>query len=762
MKENEDIIEKKLEYIGLDLNNLPDFLKQYEPLNFRPLKSYDDIIYKVYRYIDIDNIEILITPTDRLTELQEKYKLAAPIGAYLDSESEENIEKFTTFLKMVSNMDEEKIEAIEEEQNLLKEQIPYRVKYTNHYVWQIYYSDAKKKYFMLVPTNEQDNNALFYLLKKKIANQEKNEKEVIFAPITHLEYSGKFLTKAKISDIENYLWYFTKEWPSVYEVYNRDNIMNLHIIGTTEVYEKTKSQYRIIIDSKEKAIKFYKLLKAMFILATGVPDVYQFTCKIEEDGSIGFYQHQTKLEYENLSQFINTEFNNKKEKINQELSEKRKLEKRLKRFNSLVEELTKDYLSRQKQIATFLECKKTFFGRVKYFFKKKKDNPASDKKEILKEKEDKQETEEINNIYDEKQQYTIEDLINICMNLQNKEKENTNLNLDIKAIETKKDVLTKKIENADMYIKEIESHKKSIFEFWKYTSKDEVQTLHEGEEKEEKKEKIGKYFNYETDLEDLGKTIDEIQRRKLSKNETDAILAVQFAPKSIAELEKEKNDEKYVINENIIQKELEALKKEYEANLEYINIKDIDLFGALSEDKTQVKMINNQNHREIEKDKFKILNINLETTLEDYIDTIKHYVGLIAEASNKITIPYNMSVYKISNKKKLEGIEIFNINPKNELQKIEEIKKDKVILCRINMKENMPMLFYSNIIFYDNFNQTLPIGIDLSSEVLLNLRKIKLNDSKEESFYINYLIDEFKIQTVQIQVYEYIASLEEK
>lgn len=759
--ENDEMIEKKLEYIGLDLEKIPKFLTEYEPLNFRPLKSYDDVIYKVYQYIDIKKIEILITPTDRLTELKEKYKLARPICTYLDSKNEENIERFATFLEILSTMSKQRIEQIEEEQEKLKEKIPYVVKYPNHYIWQIYYSDYAQKYFMLVPTNEQDNNALFYLLKKQIEARKSRKKEVIFAPITHLDYSGQFLTKAEIEDIENYLWYFTKEWASVYEVYDIKNKMSIRIVGKTPVYEKIKSDYCIILNSKEEAITFYKLLKAMFILATGASEEYKFTSKIAEDGTLGFYYKEKKVVYEELSEFINNEYQDKIERIKKAISETTKLRRRLKRFNNLVEELTQEYLAKQRQIATFLECKKTFFGKVRYFFKKKKEEPVAIKKESLRDKEEIREAEELKNLYEEKAQYTIEDLINICTKLHEKQKENTNLNIDIKAIENKKDILAKKLENAEMYIKEIDSHKKSIFEFWKYTSKDEVQTLNEGEEQEEeKREKIAKFFNYETDLEDLGKIVDEIQRRKLSKNETDAIFAMRCATNSMREMIKTKYNqeaEETKINESIIEKELESLKEEYTSNLEYITIKDIDIFGGLSEDKTKIKLIHNQKHREIEKDKYKILNTNLDTTIEVYKDTLNNYTNLILEAFNKITTPYNMSVYRISNKKKVEGIEIFNINPQNEIQKIMDSKKEKIMLCRVNMKENMPMIFYSNITFFDNFNKTLPVGMDLSSEVLVNFNKIKITGPKENRFYMNFAINEFEINTKLIQVYEYTA-----
>ena len=49
--------------------------------------------------------------------------------------------------------------------------------------------------------------------------------------------------------------------------------------------------------------------------------------------------------------------------------------------------------------------------------------------------------------------------------------------MDINALKLKNLNLVKKIENATAYINEIDSHKKSIFEFWKYSNKDEVQAL---------------------------------------------------------------------------------------------------------------------------------------------------------------------------------------------------------------------------------------------------------------------------------------------
>lgn len=775
-KESDQTLENNLEYIGLNLSKAPNFLKQYESLNFRPSKSYDETVYKVYKYINIKEIQILITPCDRLTDIKERYKLASPIVEYLDSKSEDNIEKFATFLKMVSTMKKDRIEEIAKEQEMLNEKIPYEVKYPNNYIWQIYYSDVAKKYFMLVPTNEQDNNALFYLLKEQIANVRARKPRFIFAPVSHLEYSGAFLTKSEIADIENYLWYFTKEWPNIYEVYDKQGEMFLKIIGVTNIYEKMQSTYSITLDTKKKATELYKLLKAMFILATGAKEEYHFITKINQDGEIEFWNNNTKIEYEKLSEFIKLEYLDKIDKLKYEQKEKKELKRKVDKFKIVIEDLTQEYLLKQRQIATFLECKKSFFGRVRYFFKKKKDDQI-EKKPVKQPRTDEEKDNSLNELFELKEQYTIEDLISICTKLEELKKENTNLELDLNAIETKEEILSKKVDNAELYIKEIDKHKKSIFEFWKFTKKDEVATLNEGEGEEgTEKVKMKKYFDYIEDLEKLGQKMDELQRRKLSKNETDALFAIRQVPESFRELEKEKETSVEVYEQkdaeevkkkskkiSPLEKDLEQLKEEYEKDIEVINAKDFDIFGNLVEDKTKVKSINNVKHREIEKDKYKVLNINMDTDIKLYVENLESYLSLIKEALNKIQSPYDMSVYCINSKKGIEGINIFDINPETALKNELDSKKSKIILCRINIKENTPALFYTNIMFYDNFNKTLPVGMNLSTEVLVDVNKLKLDFKGEETFYINHKENEFDFTTKEVKLYEYEAlSLEER
>jgi hypothetical protein len=67
---------------------------------------------------------------------------------------------------------------------------------------------------MLVCTKESTFSEFLYLIKKKIEFTSKKTKIVpkIYVPINSLGYSEKFLNRSEITDLENYLWLFTKNW----------------------------------------------------------------------------------------------------------------------------------------------------------------------------------------------------------------------------------------------------------------------------------------------------------------------------------------------------------------------------------------------------------------------------------------------------------------------------------------------------------------------------------------------------------------------
>ena len=277
-------IQKNLDYLDLDLNNIPEILlNKIDNAEMKPARDYEEKKYRVYKYVPISKINIFLTRANRLNSIHEKCKMASHIYSYLVPEGEEGILKHTIFLKMIQDMNIEEIEEIEEEQKKLENVIPFKVKYRENYLWQIYYSEYSESYYMLAPVEDLDYSCLFYLIKKQIQYQKTGKDELIFVPISYLDYSKKYYSKSQISDIEKYLWQFTKDWPLMYEVYDKEENMSFQIVGNTEVYEKVISTYKVVLKTNEEATKFYKLIKALFILETEFPHRYKFEARIAED-----------------------------------------------------------------------------------------------------------------------------------------------------------------------------------------------------------------------------------------------------------------------------------------------------------------------------------------------------------------------------------------------------------------------------------------------------------------------------------------------
>ncbi len=758
-------IKEKLEYIGLDLENIPKELKEYKPLEFRIPKFYEEKQYRQYRYILVKDIQILLSPTNRLDEIEEKYKQARPLAEYLDGESEDNILKYTTFLSMLKQFKINEVEEIEKEQANLNKKIPFKVKYENNYLWQIYYSENTNQYFMLVPTEDSNYSTFFFLIKKQL---EKKKNEKIFVPVRNVEYSSKYLKKSEYEDIENYLWLFTKDWPLVYEVYDKRNKLSIHIVGETEVYNKIKSPYKIKLTSKENANQFYKLLKAMFILQTELPHYFYFKTNISKSGDIEFYLEDRKIEYIDIAEWISNEYSLGEEKqIRAEdliKENKTKLEKL--KIEIAAQEI--EYLAKEKQISTFLECKKSFFGKFKYYFKySKKNNKNKIKKEEKKENQNKfeiEENEEIPTKKRKKKNYTIEELVELYKVIEIKENELKNIIMDINSLKLKNKNMQKKIENATAFIEEIDSHKKSIFEFWKYSNKDEMATLPEGEAEEVNIiKKITRVFDYEEDMEKFGKKMDKIQRKNLNKDETDSIYITST---NLLEL-----INKIKINEfqpKDIETALKEIKKEAIQEKALSEDEEFDIFGGIIQDSTKVSKIKNKKHRELAKDKFNILEINKNTKQIGFKLSLEKIIANLKTAVNKVVIPEEISVYKSIIKEKLDDkkINIFDINPEKEIQEAIKRESNKINFYKINLKEGSNAISYTNCIFYDNQNKTLPIGQDLSTKILIDISKLQLNLKNKTSFKIVEFEDEkddfSEINIKTITVFEYDTEIKKQ
>ena len=763
-KEKIEGIEDKLEYLGLELDNIPKKLKEFEPLEFRVSRFYDEKQYRQYRYIPIQDLQILLSPTNRLEELGEKYKKASPLYEYLDNEKEENILKYTTFLNMLKNFNIEDVENVEKEQNNLNREIPFKIKYQGNYLWQIYYSENTDKYFMIVPTEDTDYSTFFYILKKKIENK-KNAK--IFVPVSNVKYSNKFWTKSAFEDMENYLWMFTKDWPLIYEVYDKNEELSIQIIGETNVYGKIKTPYKIELKTAKEANEFYKLIKVLFILQTELPHYFNFTTNIDENCSLEFYLEDQKIQYKYMTSFIRDQYKVALKSRKEIRSKIRFYKKKLEELKQIAAEQDIEYIAKEKQISTFLECKKSFFGKVKYFFKysKKSNKVRKETEEQEYEEIEENNQEELPKAMQEakkekkkipiKKVYTLEELIENYKELEKLETEMKNLLMDVNALKLKNKNMEKKIQNAAKFIEEIDSHKKSIFEFWKYSNKDEMAVLPEGELEEVNViKRIEKIFDYEEDFEELGKKLDRMQRKNLSKEEIDATFIASTNVVGI--LNKIKTND---IMPEDIEKSLKEIKKE--AIDEKSLAEEYDIFGNLIEDNTKIKKIKNKKHREVARDKYNILDVNKNTKQIGYKLTLQSIIKNITSALERGVIPENLPVYKavLDDKLNNKEINVFNINPEEEIKDAMIEDGNKINLYKINVKEGTKGVAFTNSIFYDNQNKTLPLGMDLSTKLILNTAKLHLNLLSKKSFKIAKLEDEkddfSEVLVKDVEVYEY-------
>lgn len=655
--------------------------------------------------------------------LQKNTGKAVPLYAYLNPNEEENIERYTKFLSMVTNIDIQNIEEIEEEQKLLNKQIPFKIKYPKDYLWQIYYSEYTNQYFMLVPTEDLEYSAFFYLLKKQL---QKNKEEKIFVPISYTDYSRDYLSRMQISDIENYLWLFTKEWPLVYEVYNRENNLSLHITGKAYIFDDIQSDYKIELKNKEEAIKFYKLLKALFIMQTEMPHHYKFELSVDEKGGLQFNINNKKIIYEILPSLIKEEYLKAEEEKLRLMEEKIRLEKELDILQKESRKLEKEYLEKEKQISTFLECKKTFLGRVKYFFKYKKVNLTKQEENIEKKQDIK--VIRLNKYGEVKSNYTLEELIEIYKQIDKEEIREKNLKLDIKAIKQRIKNLETKVKNAKLYIEEIDKHKKSIFEFWKFTNKDKQEELPEGIIEDKNGESLKKVFDYELDFEDLAVNLDKTQRELLSKQELDSIFL------TTTEILNDIN--KVAQNEEITNERLEELKYKALQENTLMDKESFDIFGGISYD-NKLKMLANQKHRETAKEIFNILDIRKDTTIEEYTEAINNIIKHLKSAFEKIRISTDLPVYKCDLESDMKNqYNIFNIRGTQALTELLNKDVKEINLYKINLKEDTKVIAFTNSVYYDNTNKTLPLGMNVEQAILLDNNLLHLKEIKDSKMNI--------------------------
>ena len=356
-----------------------------------------------------------------------------------------------------------------------------------------------------------------------------------------------------------------------------------------------------------------------------------------------------------------------------------------------------------------------------------------------------------------KKNYTIEELVEKSKELEEKEIELKNIIMDINAFKLKNKNMTKKIENATAFIQEIDKHKKSIFEFWKYSNKDEVSQLPEGEEEEVNiVKKITKTFNYKEDKEDFGIKLDKWQRKNFSKEELDSIYIVTTNLIDILNKIKTNN-----ITPKEIENVLKELKNGEKSEKELSEDEEFDIFGGLVDSNRKIRKIGNKRHRELKKDKYNILEISQKTNAIGFKLTLEKILENIKTALEKDIIDEEVPAYKAmcDEKIKRNTLQMLNMNPEEEINKLLEAETNKLYYYKINLAQGSHMVGVTNSILYDNQNKTLPIGMELSSNIIVDIGKLPLVLKKKSTFKIvklepNNDFSDVKIRTIYLLEYE--------
>ena len=125
----------------------------------------------------------------------------------------------------------------------------------------------------------------------------------------------------------------------------------------------------------------------------------------------------------------------------------------------------------------------------------------------------------------------------------------------------------------------------------------------------------------------------------------------------------------------------------------------------------------------------------------------------------KIKTNIELPIYKaIPSIEKLgpNKLEIFNIDVEEELTEYKGVGSN-LNLIKINLPKDSSVVFYTNIIYYENQNDTLPLGMDKGKKVLLDLSKFKLEEKKREKIVINKYFNNYTSEKVfkNVNVIEY-------
>ena len=122
-----------------------------------------------------------------------------------------------------------------------------------------------------------------------------------------------------------------------------------------------------------------------------------------------------------------------------------------------------------------------------------------------------------------------------------------------------------------------------------------------------------------------------------------------------------------------------------------------------------------------------------------------------------------MYVYKASSEElefnTFEAVSLDSVKELDEFLK-EEKNVDNLYLYKIKLPKGTNYIAFTNIIFFDNKNMTLPLGMNLSNKILVDLSEITINEEKtkqinklqfeeDEDDFSNIIIKNIKLNEIK-------------
>ena len=91
----------------------------------------------------------------------------------------------------------------------------------------------------------------------------------------------------------------------------------------------------------------------------------------------------------------------------------------------------------------------------------------------------------------------------------------------------------------------------------------------------------------------------------------------------------------------------------------------------------------------------------------------------------------------------VNAINVFNLNSERELEKaLKEEESLKLNLYKMNLQKGTNIIAFTNSIYYDNQNKTLPLGMDRDTRIIVKLTDMDLQLNNKKTIRIGMLEDE--------------------